>query len=223
MKNLIIIPARKNSKRIKNKNLISVLKKPLIFWTIKYAKKLDKKKFDILVTSDCEKIKRICKKEKIFFLDRPKRLSGDFASMHDVIFHAFKNNKISYDYIILLQPTSPLRKPNLVTESIRILNKKKNFDSLIHLGKDQSFSGRVINNKWIPDYNLVTRSQDIKNKFIPTGNIFVYRSHLYKNRVKLPKKTFGLISRDNMWVDLDTYEDLNLLKFHIKTLKKLNF
>ena len=43
MKNLIIIPARKNSKRVKNKNLVKVLKKPLIFWTIKYAKKFNSK------------------------------------------------------------------------------------------------------------------------------------------------------------------------------------
>ena len=38
-KNLIIIPARKGSKRIKNKNLTKVFNKPLIFWTINYAKK----------------------------------------------------------------------------------------------------------------------------------------------------------------------------------------
>ena len=43
MKNLIIIPARKGSKRIKNKNLLKVLNKPLITWTIDYAKKLEKK------------------------------------------------------------------------------------------------------------------------------------------------------------------------------------
>ena len=221
MKNLIIIPARKNSKRIKHKNLINILNKPLIFWTIRYAKKLDKNKFDIVVTSDCDRIKEICKKEKIFFLNRPKKLSGDFTSMHDVIFHAFKTLRTSYKYIILLQPTSPLRESNLVKSSIKILEKKKFFDSLIHLGKDNSFTGKVINNRWIPDYNLVTRTQDIKNKFTPTGNIFVYRSHLYKNRVKLPKKIFGLISSNDKWVDLDTYQDLQLLKLYAKTLKKI--
>ncbi len=221
MKNLIIIPARKNSKRIKNKNLIKVLKKPLIYWTINYAKKLNKKKFDIVVTSNCEKIKKICTKEKILFLKRPKELSGDFVSMHDVIFHTFNALNNNYKYIILLQPTSPLRKLNLVNDSIKILNKKRNFDSLIHLAKDQSCSGKVVNNKWISDYHLNKRSQDIKNKFIPTGNIFVYRSHLYKNRVRSPKKIFGLKSRNDIWVDIDNYEDLYLLNFYIKKLKKL--
>ena len=51
-KNLIIIPARKGSKRIKNKNLVKILKKPLIFWTIKYAKKFNFKNYDLIVTSD---------------------------------------------------------------------------------------------------------------------------------------------------------------------------
>ena len=64
MKNLIIIPARRNSKRIKNKNLIKVLNKPLIFWTIKYAKKFNKKNYDIVVSSDCNKIKKFVIKKK---------------------------------------------------------------------------------------------------------------------------------------------------------------
>ena len=65
MKNLIIIPARGSSKRIKNKNLVKILNKPLISWTINFAKKLRKKDYDIVVTSDCAKIKKICRIENI--------------------------------------------------------------------------------------------------------------------------------------------------------------
>ena len=193
-KSLVIIPARKGSKRIKNKNLIKVLNKPLIVWTINYAKKLKKKNYDVVVTSDCKKIKKICSKEKVFFLERPKKISNDHASMHEVIFHVLNNFNQDYKYIILLQPTSPLRKLDLVYKSLKILDNKKNFDSLIHLAKDSSFTGRVINNHWKPDYALNKRSQDIKDKFLPTGNLFVYRSNLYKNKIRFPKKTYGLIS-----------------------------
>ena len=221
MKNLVIIPARKNSKRIKNKNIIKLLNKPLIYWTIKYAKKLNNKKFDLVVTSDCERIEKILKKEKIFFLKRPKKLSTDLTSMHEVIFHAYNYFKINYRYLVLLQPTSPLRKFDLVHKSIKILDKEKKFDSLIHLAKDQTYSGKILNNKWIPEYSLKTRTQDINNKFKPTGNIFLYRSNLYKNKTNLPKKTFGLISNNSEYLDLDTYEDLKILKFYIKRLKKL--
>ena len=218
MKNLIIIPARKGSKRIKDKNLVKILNQPLISWTINYAKKFKKKNCDLVVTSDCMKIKKICSRKNIFFLKRPQKISSDNASMHEVIFHVLNSLNQKYRYIILLQPTSPLRKLDLVYKSIKILDNKKNFDSLIHLAKDSSFTGRVINNRWKPGYDLNKRSQDIKDKFLPTGNLFVYRSYLYKNKIRFPKKTYGLISHNEKWVDIDCHEDLITLNFYLKEL-----
>ncbi len=219
-KNLVIIPARKGSKRIKNKNLVKVLNEPLIVWTINYAKKLEAKKYDLIVTSDCNQIKKICKKKKISYLSRPKKISNDRASIHEVIHYTLSNLNNDYKYIILLQPTSPLRKINLVYRSIKILDNKKNFDSLIHLAKDPSFTGKVINHRWKPDYELNKRSQDINDKFLPTGNIYVYRSHLYKNGIKEPKNTYGMISKNEKWVDIDYQEDLTTLNFYLKKLNK---
>jgi len=220
---LIIIPARKGSKRIKNKNLVKVLNKPLITWTIDYAKKVKKKYYDLVVTSDCQKIQKICKKEDVFFLDRPKKLSKDHTSIHEVIFHAIDSLNQDYKYIVLLQPTSPLRNLDLVNKSIKILDKNKKFDSLTHLAKDSSFTGKVINNRWIPDYDLNKRSQDINEKFLPTGNLYVYRSHLYKNKIRTPKKTYGLILHNEKWVDIDYQKDLMLLDFYLKQLKNKKF
>ena len=214
-KNLVIIPARKGSKRIKDKNLVKVLNKPLIFWTINFAKKLKRKKYDLVVTSDCHKIKKICNKEKILFIHRPKKLSTDYTSMHEVIFDTIKTLNKDYEYIILLQPTSPLRKLDLISKSIRILNLKRNFDSLTHLAKNRSFTGKIINNRWVPDYHLKRRSQDINDKFLPTGNLYVYRSFLYKNKIKFPKKTYGFVSDNEKWVDIDSQEDLMLLNFYL--------
>ncbi|SMF79609.1 acylneuraminate cytidylyltransferase family protein [Candidatus Pelagibacter sp. HIMB1321] len=221
MKNLIIIPARKNSKRIKNKNLIKVLKKPLIFWTIKFAKKFSKDQFDVVVSSDSNKIQKICTQENIFFLKRPKKISGDNSSMHEVIHYVISQLETKYKYIILLQPTSPLRNFKLVHESIKILNKKKKFDSLIHLAKNFSFTGKIINNRWMPDYNLNLRTQDIRNKFVPTGNIYVYRTFLYYDKINLPKKTYGLVSETNNWIDIDTKEDLQLLEYYLEKKQKI--
>tara|TARA_Y100000389_G_scaffold201926_1_gene245855 strand:+ start:799 stop:1482 length:684 start_codon:yes stop_codon:yes gene_type:complete len=223
-RNLIIIPARKGSKRIKNKNLIKILNKPLITWTINYAKKIKKKNYDIVVTSDCEKIKKICKKEKIFFLNRPKKISGDYTPIQEVIFHAVNNLNQDYKYIILLQTTSPLRNLDLVNKSIKILDNNKKFDSLTHLAKDSSFTGKVVNNRWIPDYDLKKRSQDIDKKLLPTGNLYIYRSQLFKDRIKTPKKTYGLISHNEIWVDIDYQKDLVILNYYLKQLKnKKNF
>ena len=61
---LIFIPARSGSKRIKNKNIRKINGKPLIYWTIKYAKKYSKSE-DILVSSDSSIINQLSTKEKI--------------------------------------------------------------------------------------------------------------------------------------------------------------
>ena len=78
-KNIAIITARKNSKRIKNKNIKIFNKKPLIYWTIKTA--LKSKLFDkVFVSTDSKKIKNISEKAGAEVLyPRPKNLSGDYA------------------------------------------------------------------------------------------------------------------------------------------------
>ena len=113
MKFLAIIPARKGSKGIKNKNFKLFNGKPLIYWTLKSAKKskyLDK----ILVSTDSKKIQNFCIKNNVLspFI-RPKKISHSKARAHDVILHTIKFLKNNYSYkpdaVVYLQPTSPLR------------------------------------------------------------------------------------------------------------------
>ena len=133
---LIIIPARAGSKRIRNKNIRKISGKPLIFWTIKYAKKYAKIE-DIFVSSDSSIIKKISKKEKIKFLERPKNLSGDRSRVYLAIAHVLKKIDVlkKYKYIALLQPTSPIRPKNLIPNARNILKRNKKFQNLIHLEK----------------------------------------------------------------------------------------
>ena len=217
MKNLILIPARKNSKRIKNKNILKIQKKPLIYWTINFAKKF--KNCDLIISSDCKKVEKLCNKENVYYLKRPNKISSDNTSIYEVIFNTLNKIKKQYNYIILLQPTSPLRKISLVNKAIKILNKNKEFDSLLHLEFDKSFTGKLKKNVWEPDYKLNKRTQDINDKLVPTGNLYIYRSHLFKKDIKLPKKTFGLVTNNETWVDIDDKRDLAILDFYLKKPK----
>ena len=74
MNSLIIIPARKGSKRVKFKNLVKVNNKPLIYWTINFAKKIKNKNYDLVISSDCNKIKKICNNEGVFFFKATKKI-----------------------------------------------------------------------------------------------------------------------------------------------------
>ena len=107
---IAIIPARSGSKGLKNKNILILKGKPLIYYPIKAAKKSNLVD-DVVVSTDSKKYKKIAEKygAKCPFL-RPKKISSDNSSSFDVVDHVirfFKNRNIFYDYLVLLEPTSP--------------------------------------------------------------------------------------------------------------------
>ncbi len=127
MVGLIIIPARKGSKRLKNKNKLKFLGKPLIEHTFNFAKKIKLSPY-ILLTTDDKEIFDIGIKEKILtpWL-RPGKISKDNSQSISFVLHAinwFEKNFKKLDYIVLLQPTSPFRELKTLREMFKIFKKK---------------------------------------------------------------------------------------------------
>ena len=126
MKIIAVIPARAGSRGIKNKNIIKLNKKSLIEYTFLAATKSNLK--DIFLITDCMKTKKISKKYKINNkYTRPKNLSGDKISFIETFLHFnkwLKIKKISYDYLVVLQPTSPLRNYKDINNCLKIIKKK---------------------------------------------------------------------------------------------------
>ena len=217
---LIFIPARSGSKRIKNKNIRKINGKPLIYWTIKYAKKYAKNQ-DILVSSDSKIIYKISVKEKVNFFKRPRNISGDDVNVYYAVVHALKKIGIKkkYKYIALLQPTSPLRPKNLILNGIKILNRNKNFQNLIHLERTNYKIGFLSKkNEWQPLYDYTIRGQDITNQFRPSGCLFLYKRKDFENFKKFVKrKNYGFIQKKNIeTVNIDNEEDFMKLNFLLK-------
>ena len=106
-----IIPARKGSKRLKNKNILPYKNKPIICYTIESA--LKSKIFNkIFVSSDSPKVKNICKKyKKVIFLQRKSSLSNSKATVSDVCLDILNNQNFdaSIKYFCVLYPTSHLK------------------------------------------------------------------------------------------------------------------
>ena len=223
---LIFIPARSGSKRIKNKNIRKINGKPLIYWTIKYAKKYSKNK-DILVSSDSKIIHQISVDEKVKFFKRPKNISSDNAEVYFAVVHALKKieNTKKYKYIALLQPTSPLRPKNMISNGIKILKKNKNFQNLIHLERTNYKVGSLSKkNEWEPLYDYTVRGQDIDNQFRPSGCLFLYLRKDFENYRKFTKrKNYGLIQRKKIdTVNIDNEEDFMKLRFLLQNGNNLN-
>ena len=99
----------------------------------------NQKKFDILVSTDSDKIKKLALKNKFYFLgSRPKILSGDRVETKDVLKYELKKieklKKKKYKNILLLQATCPFRNPKKIFFALKKVNTKM-FDSVISVSK----------------------------------------------------------------------------------------
>ena len=131
-----IIPARKGSKRLKNKNILPFKNKPLISHTIESAIK-SKIFHQIFVSSDCKKIQKICKKFKeVTFIFRKPSLSNSRSTISDVCLDIFKEQKIksTLKYFSVLYATSPLRNHLDIRKCYKKF-RSKNADSIIAITK----------------------------------------------------------------------------------------
>ena len=167
MKFAAIIPARKNSKGLTNKNYKLFNKKPLIYWTIKSA--IQSKCFEkIIVSTDSTKIQKISQNMGVeCSVLRPKELSGDKINVHKVLIHVmnFYKKEINYqpDAVVLLQPTSPLREHSDIRNCCKIFRKFKP-DSLVSVLKvPHNFNPK---NLYSLKNNYLISKQKKKNYFL---------------------------------------------------------
>ena len=131
-----IIPARSKSKGIKNKNIKIINGKELIYYTIKRAKQ-SKLISQLISSTDNQKYAKIFNKYGIWTpCLRPKYLASDESNIIDTLIYKTKLvekiKNLKFDYIVLLQPTSPNRKKGEIDKNLKkIINLK--YDSLISL------------------------------------------------------------------------------------------
>ena len=227
MKILGIIPARKNSKGLKNKNIININHKPLIYFTIKSAKQ-SKYITDIVGSTDSKRIANIFIKNKIQFpFYRPKKLSSDNSNIIDTLIFTLKKteeiNKTKYDYICLLQPTSPLRKKDEIDKAIKKII-KTNSDSLVSLCKlDEPHPFKLIqikNKKLVFNKNKknkINNRQQMPDFYMPSGNIYITkRNTLLNNKSFFGKKnTFTLINQKD-YININNAIDLEIAKIKLR-------
>jgi CMP-N,N'-diacetyllegionaminic acid synthase len=207
-----IIPAKGNSQRVKNKNLKLFLKKPLIEWTIKSA--LESKYISkVCVTSENKKILNFTKKFPINSILRPKKLANAYIMPDEAVKHAYLKINESFDYIIMLQPTSPLRTSTDIDNAIEKIFFTKS-DSLLSVFKSHAFFWKKKNKNFCEPtnyhFNKRPRSQDI-DSYQENGAIYITKSKLFlkKNNRLVGKISFSEMSFANS-IDINTEEDFKL-------------
>ncbi len=174
---LAIIPARGGSKRLPRKNILDLAGKPLIAWSIEAGRQsryIDK----VIVTSDDDEILTIAERYRSDTIKRPDELASDSATSFDAIRHTIENVEF-YDYIVLLQPTSPLRTAQHIDEAIELLM-SKSADAIISVTEmDHSplWSNTLPEDgsmaHFIKDEVKNRRSQDLEPHYRLNGAIYI--------------------------------------------------
>ena len=221
--------ARGGSKSIKNKNIIELIGKPLIAYTILEAQK-SKYINDYIISTDSEKIAKISRKfnADVPFL-RPKNLSTSKSSSVSALIHAVKfmekKNKKKYDYVIELMCTNPLKNVvDIDTIIKKIIKHKANTVIAVHRVEDHHPARikKIVNGK-IVDFLVKekkeSRRQDLRPKaYVRSGSIYAIKRDFLINK----KRRYGLsnslpyILPEKRAVNIDNEIDLLVAKFLLK-------
>jgi CMP-N,N'-diacetyllegionaminic acid synthase len=216
MKVIAIIPARGGSKGIPKKNLVNFLGKPLLQWSIEAA--LNSKYItDVVVSSDDDDILRISQKHKnVIPIKRPKELALDTSRTEPVLAHVIESLKgTTFDYLILLQPTSPLRKSDDIDDAFnKLLASYAN--SLISVCSNnyhpykslrinnEGFLEGIINN----EYPFFPR-QELPQTYSANGAIYIIKvKDFIKNHSLITSKTLYFKMSIERSLDIDSKIDL---------------
>ena len=213
MKNNVIafIPARAGSKRIKNKNLKKINGNSLIKITIKQAIKsrIFKK---IYLSSDSNKILNEGKKSKINYIKREKKFANDKPKMESTLYNFLIKKKIKKNYIVILQPTSPLRTPETIKKFVNYCIKKKLKKCLtVSIMQDQI---SLYKKYFIPLHNYGIRRSQNRRKYIYENSLlyFLDVKNFLKTKTIYTKKWPYFVTNRYESLDINDIDDYNFLK-----------
>jgi N-acylneuraminate cytidylyltransferase len=229
IKRLAIIPARKKSKRILNKNRYIFCGKPILYYALDLAKK--SKLFDTIhVSTNCDKIIKLIKNYGFpHFFKRPNRLSSNNISLADVINYElseFKKIGKKFDVVTLIYPWSALINCNDLIKANKKFEKNKRLFPVLSVSTypappEWAFEKK---NKFIQPLNkknVKKNSQEFTKKYFDTGDFIFYSTDKINNQIKNLKKLTKFIPYEiekHRSIDVDDLEDISFFKklFSIK-------
>lgn len=186
-----VTPVRGGSVGIPRKNIKMVAGLPLVAWTIQAARG-SKLLTRYIVSTEDDEIAAVSRQYGAEVLPRPVKLAAEEVLTLDVLQHV--SQEIPSDIVVLLQATSPVRKPGLIDECIR---------EFIEQGYDSLATGFISKSTGCGTKSL--RRQDIPGVFCDDGNVYVIKTSLIKDGERWGKKIGRkIISRfENTEIDDD--------------------
>lgn len=215
---IAIIPARGGSKGIPRKNIRLLAGKPLIAYSIESALKskyIDK----VIVSTEDEEIAEISKLYGADVIKRPIELAGDDITLDPVIYHAISaienKEKIKYEIVITIQPTSPLLSTKTIDEAIKIMLSEY-YDTLISVKDKTHLYWTKRGRNFVPLYKERKNRQYLNPIYKETGALLISKRKTITENQRIGNKIFLFEIPKEESIDIDTYQDWwiaeNLLK-----------
>lgn len=222
MKTIAIIPARGGSKRLPDKNILSLGGIPLMAHSILYAQKNSALIDEIYVSTDDSAIKKIALEYGAKVIDRPLNLSGDLEPTVSSLKHVLESIEGDVENVVLLQATNPLRPQNLLSEAFEVYQ-KGNYDSLLTVSRNHQKVGTIKNQQFIPyNYKIGQRSQDLESLYFENGLLYITKASLILQETIISENAFPFeVNSIFANVDIDTQEDLEYAEYLIEKGSRL--
>ena len=223
MTRVALIPARGGSKGILRKNIKLFNSKPLIYWTIKAAQ--ESSQVDrVIVSTEDEEIADIAKSysAEVPFL-RPKELAKDDTPGIDPVIHALQN-VLNIDDLLLLQPTSPLRRSIDIDKIFKLKSEFKS-DSAVSLNLSQKHLNLFF--KVDSDLKISPISENFKEyprqqyskMYTLNGALYLStKESILRNKSLFSSRTIGYVMPEEYSIDIDTPLDWEIAEFLMKKL-----
>ena len=213
---LAVVPARGGSKGIPHKNIVKVKGKELLAYTLDAAK-ASKYIDEIIVSTDDILIEQVAVRENVKVLQRPKELAQDMSKTIDVLLHVIGNIDDDFDYLVLLQPTQPLRTAYHIDNAIELMI-NANYPSLLSVSpvKDHPILMRQMD----VDGKLTSllacqstvRRQDFPNYYVVNGAIYINKISDLNSETSLNDNLYGYEMTSEFDLDIDEPRDLLLFE-----------
>lgn len=239
MEVLAVIPIRGGSVRIKDKNIYPLLGKPLVYYTIREARK-SKLITRLVIYTGHPKMLAVAKKYKIEVpVLEPKETQNDILIFRHLLTELERKEGYKPEIAVHLRATSPLRRAEDIDKAIKMLADNSEADSVRGVCdvEETPFKMYILDErgKWLkpfltekefsfmkkfPDPNAVGK-QNFPRVLKPSGQIDVTRPrNILKMNSMIGRKVLPYFVDRRRDVDIDTIEDIFLAERVMKTLKK---
>ena len=229
---LAVVPARGGSKGVKLKNLKKINNISLIGHVSNVLNNLPIIDNKIVSTDHKDIIKESLKYNIDVPFIRPNKISRDKIGDIEVLFHALnaseKHYKTKFDYIVMLQPTSPFRDYKIILKMIRkAINNKydalwsiSEIDIKFHPFKQLTISQNHLKYHDQLNAKKIIARQQLKKTYIRNGICYIFSRKIIKNK-KIINHNSGYEIINHQYVNIDTLEDIKLANKLVKNNYKI--